>query len=557
MIQNFKLLFLTVLSGLLLSACNAASKKNIPENHQTKDLSYFLEQMLTLDHLPELESSHTAMASTWDRTGWNFDGNYFEQNDGTNNILCEVDGPGCIFRIFTGRLENLYFEKKDPNLDMTKVRFQVFLDHAAIPVIDCPIRDFFVNNPMVEYPFVFDNLDNFKRTYPGCFLPIPFSKHLKVQLYSPTPNPYHNNWGDYWQITYKIFSKDEKVKSFSYPFSDKENGLIEKVTALWNQSEIANPQLLNQYNKKQSFSLKEGETGEMKLSGSGTIKEMRIKLTPNTPEAWKSVRLKIYWDNEPLPSIDLPAGYFFGNADYADKIHYSTLFLGQDSISPYCRIPMPYRKGAKIEVINTGKTSIDNIELLIQNNRTKPKSQYGYLHATWTEQFADSISMPKWGKKNVPVHLILERDGIKGKYIGTILHVAWPSGGWWGEGDVLVWSDEDGFPPSYHGTGTEEYFNSGWCLFDRKAISGFVKTRPGNVAVYSFHLVDNFNFDKKYRMMVEKWPLNVADQGIKAIWGTTAFWYGKHPTPAFSKQDLLTPRLIHEDSEKWETEVWK
>jgi hypothetical protein len=39
-------------------------------------------------------------------------------------------------------------------------------------------------------------------------------------------------------------------------------------------------------------------------------------------------------------------------------------------------------------------------------------------------------------------------------------------------------SYETGWPPSYHGTGTEEYFNSGWCKFDRKAVSGYVSVHP-------------------------------------------------------------------------------
>ena len=54
-----------------------------------------------------------------------------------------------------------------------------------------------------------------------------------------------------------------------------------------------------------------------------------------------------------------------------------------------------------------------------------------------------------------------------------MLQVDWPTNLWWGEGDFLIWTDENAWPPSYHGTGSEEYFNSGWGMFDRKAISGF------------------------------------------------------------------------------------
>ena len=39
-----------------------------------RDLTFFLNRLRTLDHLPELELSHTAMSSTWDRSGGNLDG---------------------------------------------------------------------------------------------------------------------------------------------------------------------------------------------------------------------------------------------------------------------------------------------------------------------------------------------------------------------------------------------------------------------------------------------------------------------------------------------------
>jgi hypothetical protein len=43
-----------------------------------RDLSYFLQRLRTVDHMPELETSHTAMSSTWDRSGGNRDGTDFK-----------------------------------------------------------------------------------------------------------------------------------------------------------------------------------------------------------------------------------------------------------------------------------------------------------------------------------------------------------------------------------------------------------------------------------------------------------------------------------------------
>ena len=94
---------------------------------------------------------------------------------------------------------------------------------------------------------------------------------------------------------------------------------------------------------------------------------------------------------------------------------------------------------------------------------------------------ATSGAIPRWlvatllFALKVPGKVVLQKEG-RGKYVGVMLTVDWPyeSGYWWGEGDWLIWTDETGWPPRYHGTGSEEYFNSGWCRFDRKAVSGFV-----------------------------------------------------------------------------------
>jgi hypothetical protein len=148
--------------------------------------------------------------------------------------------------------------------------------------------------------------------------------------------------------------------------------------------------------------------------------------------------------------------------------------------------------------------------------------------------------MRKFGPLNVPTHVTLERNEGPGKYVGVFLYVHWPDNGWWGEGDWQIWTDEEGWPPSYHGTGSEEYFNSGWCRFDRKAISGVVyDSLPGDVAVYSFHMNDAFQFQKNIRVAVEVWPWN---KPLKpATWGSTSFWYALPAQDAQSrKEDILS-----------------
>lgn len=165
------------------------------------------------------------------------------------------------------------------------------------------------------------------------------------------------------------------------------------------------------------------------------------------------------------------------------------------------------------------------------------------FHATWRAEKAAIPATPKAGLLNVPIKVALERNA-RGKYVGTLLHVNWPeSMEWWGEGDWLVWTDEQGWPPSYHGTGSEEYFNSGWCRFDRKAVSGFVKVRPGPVVVYSFHLNDAFQFQHYIRFTEEQMGSDPIIPTQHPFWATTAYWYALPAQPADSTSPEMAKKL--------------
>src|SRR5512138_2265915 len=70
-----------------------------------RDVTWFLHRLRTVEHLPELENSHTALASTWDRSGGNADGTDFKRVEGATNIIFDAAGPGCVHRLFTGGAE--------------------------------------------------------------------------------------------------------------------------------------------------------------------------------------------------------------------------------------------------------------------------------------------------------------------------------------------------------------------------------------------------------------------------------------------------------------------
>ncbi len=58
-------------------------------------------------------------------------------------------------------------------------------------------------------------------------------------------------------------------------------------------------------------------------------------------------------------------------------------------------------------------------------------------------------------------YAILEASG-PGRYVGLNLNVFNRHLLWWGEGDPMIFVDDDRWPPRIHGTGTEELFNDAW-----------------------------------------------------------------------------------------------
>lgn len=525
-------------------------------------LSELLAGMRDVSALPELARAKTSMASTWDRNGGNNDDADFKALDGRFNVLLDVDGPGCVFRIFTGILSAPINE----SIDINRTHLQVFIDHQQEPLIDCPVKDFFTDNPFTAYPFVFGT----DRTYPGFLLPVPFSKHIKIQLWSKDAYPAFQNWGNYWQVTYTQYAPSTPVRSFSLPLTPEEKIQMKKTGDHWINSEKNHFGAPDTWERSTTLTVAGRKEAAYSLDGAGVIRALKISVLPNTPDALKEIRFRIYWNGMPFPSVDVPLGYFFGNADYGSKDPYSSLLMGVDSTGGYCLFPMPFTKGAQITFTVPDSSAAKEIRLELNIDKKKVSKDWGYFHTTWNEENATARArkpgalpgeilipaMPKYGKRNVPVHMVLNKKGFRGKYVGVLLHVAWPSKNWWGEGDWLIWSDENGWPPAYHGTGTEEYFNSGWGDFDNKAISGAIhKKVPGNVLVYSFHVKDAFNFDDNIKIGVERWNVFSADDEQKCIWGSTAYWYAEYPVPAESDQRLLSPRLW--DDQMPFKEIWK
>jgi hypothetical protein len=104
-------------------------------------------------------------------------------------------------------------------------------------------------------------------------------------------------------------------------------------------------------------------------------------------------------------------------------------------------------------------------------------------------------------------------------------------GSWWGEGDEMIFIDEDTWPPSLHGTGSEDYFNHAWGMQNNAFLMNgsalHESVIPGYQVSYRFHLADPIHFNKRIVVTLEHGHANhLADD-----WSSTAYWYQTLPSP--------------------------
>src|SRR5690606_3907734 len=107
---------------------------------------------------------------------------------------------------------------------------------------------------------------------------------------------------------------------------------------------------------------------------------------------------------------------------------------------------------------------------------------------------------------------------------------------WYGEGDDMIFIDGEPWPPSLHGTGTEDYFNTAWCPAVPYHAPYHGITLPGGenwsgkISLYRFHIEDPICFQKSIRVTIEHGHNNHRSDDVSS----TAYWYQLEPHKPFS-----------------------
>lgn len=461
-----------------------------------------LEAITAFERLAELRQGvRTYQYSSHDPRGRNYDWDGDLGTDGDARVLLDVDGPGCIYRI--------WFTAGDFLVDG---RITITFDHAVSPQIDMLLTDFFsgTQSPFLA-PLVGNNTVSSGGFY--CYLPMPFREGCRITISNSAGQNYHN-------VTFQRFASAEGVTTFTGLASPDD------AIALWEQvgsdPKPTHGTLLHQ----QSFLLA-GDTSRTlaDLTWPGTIHALELTIPSLDPNALRQIWLRIRWDNADQPAVEVPIGQFFGCSLAWTTVN--GLPIGMDGDRLYCYFPMPFRERATIELVHTGPRAVELSYLLRARPLAEPLVGVGRFHA-------------HYNRDPHPVdhqdYVFLEETG-SGHLVGIVQTMrSYSSSQWYLEGDERIYVDGM-LTPALHGTGTEDFYNGGWYFYYGPfslPVHGYPYGLGSGDAFYRTLLSDMIPFTRSIRAGIEHGGWNEFDVDMESV----AYYY-KSPLPLSHESAVL------------------
>lgn len=304
------------------------------------------------------------------------------------------------------------------------------------------------------------------------------------------------------------------------------------------------------------------------INGPGCIKHIWMTLGIPSEDYCRRIILRCYWEGNMKPSVEVPIGDFFGMGHGMRK-NFITLPLqmspenGKGFNSWW---PMPFREKAVVEVENQGTEAYWHyfyIDYELYPN-VFPVADHAYFHVQWRREadtkgwaFEEGLKYDQiWkdpriynldGKAN---YIILDAVG-NGIYCGAHLDIDCfqrNPNDWYGEGDDMIFIDGEKWPPSLHGTGTEDWFHCAYCpsqeynapYYGVILYSGTEEWHwKGKNTLYRYHIEDPIRFRKSICVSIEHGHANK----LSNDYSSTAYYYLSEPKKAGPKLLPVEERL--------------
>ncbi len=457
----------------------------------------------------------SGLASSHDPNGDStFDFNHYDADLGNGSALVrQVDGPGVVTRFWM------------PHLTADQaVPFKVYIDGNL--AIDSNSSDFLHGNysagPQFRAP-----LQNTMVGGSVSYEPIAFQKSLRIET--------SYAGGHFYQWNYQRLPAGTVVQPYTTGTlsTQQQQARDAAVSVLNNVGQ--NPAGGSGGTLTQSLNLSIPAGGAVdlaNLSGAGQIQSLVLKMRGADPSSAPSdstldaLHLRVSYDGSANYAVNVPVSQFFGVGH--GRADYQSLPLGvKGDGSYYSYWPMPYRKGAHVELVNDGASAVSVASASVEARSGAVPGTAGYFHAVYQSETTTEGQV---------AHNMLHVDGI-GHYVGNLLTV---NGVWDGvlEGNDTITVDGK---TTLTGTGVEDAYNGGYYynhvaqMSDHgetpdpasgfSAVSGLLSFRsPRNTDQYRWMLSDAVPFQKGINVDLGNFTWGNQHPAGNAF-ASTAFYY--------------------------------
>jgi hypothetical protein len=296
-----------------------------------------------------------------------------------------------------------------------------------------------------------------------------------------------------------------------------------------------------------------GELEVFRAQGAGAITHIWFTIAARSGDHLKELVLRAYWDGNSRPSVETPIGDFFGLNLGAYAIYQSQYLACSPGKSLNSYFVMPYARGARLTVTNEGKQEVGSFYSNIdyQVLPALPADTL-YFHAQYRQAApcipttGEAALLNPDGRLN---YVYLETRG-RGHLMGVTLGVLQNAEGWWGEGDEMIFVDDES-APTIQGTGSEDYFLGSWDFGGRDGAQPFghamygaplivnPERTGGRYCCYRWHGDNPVTFQRYLRHTMEHGHANDRRDNFFSV----GYWYQSEPYTDFPALPPLETRI--------------
>ncbi|MFK8907358.1 glycoside hydrolase family 172 protein [Streptomyces sp. YS-3] len=499
-----------------------------------------------LDRLPDLPSGvRTLQFSSFDRTGGNAQDGFF----GTYSCL-RTGAEGCVIAEHrgAGEIGTIWFTRDQGDVSRTGT-LTIELDGKK--VLDAPLQD--VVNGRLGAPFTPPLVANADASSGGVLIevPMPYRESMRI---TTQHNPL------FYHVSYRSFADAEGVVAFDA--HDTAQDVVALVKAAGTRD--PKPALPGTRTTTQALSLAPGRTqtlatsttpglltaleihlpqasgtGAQRAADSGRLPRAGRRAAPADARALLTgLRLLISFDGQ--RTVDAPLGEFFGAGQAMAPVR--ALMFATDPQTQTFRAwwPMPFMTWAHVQLYNgsdvpvtAGSASVSTAPSTAHAQAVRARTE-GRFHAL--SHAGPTVPGESWS--------FLRTQG-RGKFVGVSHGMRGDTDRTYLEGDERVYVD-GARTPQIHGTGTEDFYQSGW-YFNHGPYTQPFNGNPAHLTAssgcatgrdctdaYRLQLHDAVAFTQSIDYTIEHGPMN----DRQADYSSTAFWY-ESPTPSSYASDIV------------------